>query len=335
MVRRGIALGVGALILVLIVVGVNGCVKSRAKNALRDYNRNVAEIVTDSNKQVSTPLFEDLVNSHGSAQGLSNNVNAVAAEAQDEFNRAKALSVPSDMDTAQEHLLTALSLRAEGVNKIADDVPNISGNDKRNAVKRIAADMRLFLASDILFSQRVNPYILQVLGDHGITGQTVQASQFLPDDTWLNANTVGQRLGVANAGSTNKNGQNTSCPSICGHSLTSVAVGSTTLTPGVNQVNKLPASAKSTPFTVTFQNGGTVDEYAVVVRLKATGSDSKVLNSHKTIDSTKAGATSPVSLLLPGPPPANPVRIEISIDKVAGETNVANNTATYLVSYGS
>ena len=45
MVRRAVALGMGALlILILLVVGVKGCLGSRTKNALRDYNRNVAAV---------------------------------------------------------------------------------------------------------------------------------------------------------------------------------------------------------------------------------------------------------------------------------------------------
>jgi hypothetical protein len=330
MVRRAVALGIAALILVLIVVGVNGCVKSRAKNALRDYNRDVAAIVSDSNTQVSKPLFQDLANGAGSPQGLYQNVNSIAAEAQDVYSRAKALSVPGDMRDAQYHLLLALSLRLEGVNKIANDVPNLSGNDKRAAVRRIAADMRLFLASDVLFAQRIDPYILQVLGEHDISGQTVQASQFLPDDTWLDADSVGDRLGVAGATATGGAGSNTSCPGICGHGLVSVAVGGATLQPGTTP-NRVTADATSA-FTVTFQNQGTVDEYEVPVTLTATGSGSgRPITSHKTVDTTKAGQTVSTSLRLGANPPANPVRIKVTIGKVAGEKTLDNNSQTYLV----
>jgi len=215
MLRRALALGIGVIVLILLVFGVKGCLDSRADSALRDYNRDVNTIVTDSNERVSKPLFEQL--SSGSSNGLVQNVNQIRATAASDFSRAKALSVPGDMTEAQRHLLLALSLRSEGVEKIANDLREITGSQKRKAAERIAGSMRDFLASDVLFSQRIDPYIKQVLVDNGIQGQDIIASQFLPNDTWLSPTTVGDRLGVAGAGSSSGN---TSCPSSCGHGLT-------------------------------------------------------------------------------------------------------------------
>src|SRR4051794_20811385 len=65
MVRRAVALGLGALVLILLVLGVRGCLNSRTNNSLKDYNRNVAAIVGDSNDQVSKRLFELLAGGQG------------------------------------------------------------------------------------------------------------------------------------------------------------------------------------------------------------------------------------------------------------------------------
>ncbi len=59
-VRRLVAAGVGVLLLIVIVLFVNSCVKSERTQALKDYNRNVSLIATESDEQVSAPLFSAL-----------------------------------------------------------------------------------------------------------------------------------------------------------------------------------------------------------------------------------------------------------------------------------
>jgi hypothetical protein len=332
MVRRGVALLVGALVLVLIVVGVNGCLNSRAKNALKDYNRNVAAVAQDSNDQVSKPLFDLLRGGGGAVIDLTQRVNQVRVSAQDDFDRARAFSVPGPMKAAQQHLLAALSLRLEGVGRIADELPRISGNQKRAAVRRIAADMRLFLASDVLFSQRVDPYVLQALDDHDIAGQTVQPSQFLPDDTWLDPDQVGNRLGVAGAGQTGGASSGT-CPSTCGHGLVDVKVDSTTLSaaPANNRI----AATAATAFTVDFQNQGQVDEFDVVVSMTVTPETGRPFTVNKRVDHTTAGQAASALIRLGRTPPSGPVRLKVTVGKVAGEKTLSNNSQEYVVTFSS
>src|SRR6478752_2178394 len=57
--RRGLALGGGLLILILIVLGVRGCLNARKHRALSDYARNVTQIVDETN-QTSKKFFEKL-----------------------------------------------------------------------------------------------------------------------------------------------------------------------------------------------------------------------------------------------------------------------------------
>jgi len=56
-VRQGVAAGIGLLLLILIVVGVRSCVSSRQENNLKDYNRDVTAVITESDKQVAEPFF--------------------------------------------------------------------------------------------------------------------------------------------------------------------------------------------------------------------------------------------------------------------------------------
>ena len=48
MVRRLVAAGVGLVVVIVLVLGVKGCLNSRQEQALKDYNRDVASLVQES-----------------------------------------------------------------------------------------------------------------------------------------------------------------------------------------------------------------------------------------------------------------------------------------------
>jgi hypothetical protein len=326
MVRRAVFLGAAAIVLIILVIGVNGCLDSRTKNALREYNRNVAVIVQDSNDQVSKRLFDLLSNGGGSTIGLQQEVNQVRVTADEDVKRARAVDTPGDMTDAQYHLLEVLTLRSGAVAKIADLLPDVAGNNRRAAVASITAQMQAFLASDVVYSQRVIGYIQDGLAKHDITGQTIAASRFLPDLTWLNTTTVGERLGVQGAGQTQSG---TVAPGLHGHGLTQVKVGETPLQPQP-AVNRVPATA-STAFTVTFQNQGENDEFDVTVKVAIRGSGNPI-TVQKRVDQTKAGQPATAQIALgTAPPIGSPVRVTVTVAKVPGEVKTDNNTQTFTV----
>ena len=59
MLRRLLALGGALVVLILIVLGVKGCLDARARGALSDYARNVEQIVNETN-QTSKDFFSKL-----------------------------------------------------------------------------------------------------------------------------------------------------------------------------------------------------------------------------------------------------------------------------------
>lgn len=330
MVRRAVALGVGALVLILLVVGVKGCLNSRTSNSLKDYNRNVGAIVTDSNDQVSKPLFELLAGGTGTnALDLQQNVNQVRVTADEDVKRAKALDVPGDMKDAQYHVLDVLTLRAAGVQKIADDLPNLTGNDSEAAAGRIAGQMSAFLASDVLYSQRVTPFVQEALAKHDIKDQPIVTSQFLLDIQWLDAAFVRKRLTGKGSGSSSS----TPAPGTHGHGLLGVKVGDVTLVPG--QTNRATSGANPV-FNVKFANQGENDEFDVVISVAITSSGGRPITVQKRIDqTTKGGGEVTVQVPLGRAPPLNTaVNVKVAIAPVRGEVNTTNNSATYTVIFG-
>lgn len=327
MVRRAVALGVGALVLILLVIGVRGCLNSRAENALRDYNRNVDSIVNSSNDAVSKPLF-DLLGSTGSDANLTDvqqQVNQLRVTADEDFERAEALDVPGDMENAQRSLLEVLSLRAEGIEKIAEDLPSLEGDQSEDAAGRIAGQMSAFLASDVLYKARTQPFITEALADKNIDDAPPE-SVFLPDAQWIDAAFVRRQLTGRGSGRTSSE----PTPGTHGHGLVSTAIGDVTLQPGVT--NRVPASANPV-VNVTFANQGENDEFDVNVKVGVSAPGAKAINVQKTVDQTAAG-TAEISLQVPlgqAPTTGTPATVRVEIVPVPGEVTTDNNSSTYTV----
>ena len=107
--------------------------------------------------------------------------------AEEDAKRARELSVPGDMTPAQQNLLTVLNLRAQALTRIAEKLTAAQGRGPQaeQATNEIAGQMQMFLASDVLYSQRAAPLIVQALDEAGIKGQTIPESNSLPGYTWL------------------------------------------------------------------------------------------------------------------------------------------------------
>ena len=317
------------LVLILLVVGIRACQNNAKKNSLRDYNREVAALARDSDTQVSRPFFQLLSNpGNRSPVAIETQINQYRVVAEDLADRARDISTPDDMTDAQRQVVTALNLRAEALGAIADKMRTAlgTGSQSEEAVSQIAGQMQKFLASDVLWSQRVVPLITETLSEEEVTGQTVQASRFLPDIGWLDPATVGQRLGAeGDGGSSTPTGP--VAPGSHGHGLTGVSVGNVTLQPG-GTVNRIPASSNPT-FTVKFQNQGENDEKRVAVNVQVTGAGSPI-KVRRTVEETKAGQEASVNIPLgKSPPVGTPVEITVAVTPVRGEKTTDNNRQTY------
>jgi hypothetical protein len=329
-VRQAVAAGVAILVIILLVFGINSCVNSRQERALKDYNRDVTAVISDSNEQVSKPFF-DLLQGGGKASDLQVQVNQLRLVADEDARRARDFDVPDDMKQAQNSLTEVLNFRAEGLEKIAKELPaaqsrgNGSAASSEQAVRRIAGEMQRFLASDVVYSQRVIPHIKQALDDAEIGGQTIPPSKFLRSLSWLAPQTVANAVGASTGGtSTTQRG-----PGPHGHQLVSVSAGGVNLQPSPT-TNRVPAGA-GLAFDVKFTNGGNSDEGPVKVTVRVTGG-AKPITATRTIDQTKAGAPAEVSIPLATTPPiGQPTRVLVSIAKVPGEEKLDNNQQTYTV----
>jgi hypothetical protein len=324
MVRRRIAAAVGVVLLIVIVLVVNGCLKRGKQQALESYNQNVNQIAQASQTQVARPFFATIAGANGkSALDVGEQVDQLRRQAQEQAERAENLSVPSQMTDAQRNLLLALHMRVEGLTKIASLVREALGGQAQQATTTIAGDMEIFLASDVIYSQRVLPLIQQTLADSGISGQATQTSRFLPNLSWLTPSTV--QSNITGQAATSKGAV---APGTHGHSLKGVSVATNTLaaTPTFNHVS----GGANPTFTVMVENAGSNPETNVKVDVAIT-SEGKTLHASHLIDKTEPGSTSNVDIPVNGVTLGAVSRVTVTIEAVPGETDTENNKGSYIV----
>lgn len=330
--RRLIALAFGVLVLIILAIGVRTCTSNAADNALKDYNRDVANVIAQSDRDVSRPLFELLGTSGQSPVEVETRINELSTVASGQLDDAEGFSVPDDLQDAQHNLLLTLDLRASGVRKIASQIRTAlaESDEAEDAQTQIAAQMQQFLASDVVYDARVIPYIQEALADREIGGQDLTDSQFLPNLTWLNPDTVASRLtGGGGGGSDDAAADDEeAAPGLHGHGLVSVAVGDVTLQPG-EVVNRV-AAGSGLAFNVSVANQGDNPEEDVKVTVRLTGSG-KPITASRTIATTQPGTNADVAIPISSPPLGRAVTATVTVAKVAGEEKTDNNKQTYTV----
>jgi hypothetical protein len=236
------------------------------------------------------------------------------------------------MQAAQRNLELVLNLRAEGLQKIADQIPSALGRGQtsENAIDAIAAEMQAFLASDVVYQSRVPPLIKDALNKNDITGQTIASSQFMRSVTWLSPDTVASALGRSTSGGTSGTSGKIA-PGLHGHSLDATLIGTVQLRPEAPGVTNRVAAGTNPAVTVKFTNGGVNNEQQVKVTITLRGGP-RTITQTKTIAQTTAGQQSTVNIPLGQAPPIGPATtLTVTVAKVPGETKVDNNRASYTI----
>jgi hypothetical protein len=328
MVRRLIAAGVAIVLIIVVVLLVSGCLKSEKQQALKSYNREVSVLAQESEK-ISHPLFVALSGASGKqALDVEQQIDELLTQARAIANRAQGLSVPGEMAAAQQNLLLALNLRTEAMTKLASLVPSALGGKTTQLSPKIAGAMEIFLASDVVYSQRVAPLAQQTLASAGITGLSTASSRFLPNIGWLEASTVAARL----AGESSSSSQSTQ--TLSGHhgsALVGVSVGGTALEPepAINHI----AGGGNPTLTATVEDAGEFNETNVKVDVTVTAAG-KQYKASGTIAKTEPGKRANAEIPLKGLPVGQAAKIEVQVEPVPGETNHEGTKGTFLAIFG-
>jgi hypothetical protein len=326
MVRRRVAAGVGVALVIIIALVVNGCLKSKAHAALESYAQHVSALVKESDEQVSRPLFATLSSANGQPPlNVEVHIDEYRQQAETQAKSAKSLSVPSSMNGAQRDFLLTMDLRVEGLVKVANLVRSALGTQNQSATTQIAGAMEIFLASDVLYSQRVAPLISETLAANAINGLNPPATAFLPNLGWLEPSTVQSRLtGKGSSSSANA----TPTPGTHGSALIGVSSGSAALEPESTGTFNHIHGAPNPTFTVKVEDSGSNEETNVKVDVVVVSQGKQYHASH-TINKTEPGKTVQVDIPVEGVPLA-PGKVSVNVEAVPGETDSENNKGTYL-----
>jgi hypothetical protein len=335
--RRVVAGSVGLVVVLVLFFGVRACLDARKAQSFEDYVVDVGALVDESNQQGAA--FFDLLEQpgvQGSSVDLENTVNGYRVEAEQLLERARGIETPSQLSEAQRYLIEALSFRSDGLRGVADQLPAALGDEgHREAALAIAGQMQNFLASDVLYSQRVIPRIQTAARDEDLLERigTLPESQFLPDIKWLDQKTVLGAIEAIRTGQTTTADEDVAA-GLHGTGLQSVTVlpGEQALTEGgVNSITETEDLA----FEVAVQNQGENDERNVAIRIAIQGGTAPIELSGE-VGQINEGETVSAEIPLTETPPTNQeLTVDVEVEPVPGEESADNNSAKYLVRFGA
>jgi hypothetical protein len=317
--RRALALGAGLLVLILIVLGVRGCLDARKDRALKDYAGDVTQIVEET-EQTSESFFAKLEDP--GSLSVTEFVDGVQADrsAMDNYaSRVDGLDAPGDMSDAQTALELVYALRSSAMAGIAEKMSTALGDvGAEKATAGIARQIQKLMASDVLYASVARPEIDAVLADNGIEGEDVPQSVFVPDGTkWLDEEAIGSALGSV-SGSTSA-----ATPGVHGLGLIGTSINGTELSPE----SSVTVSAEETPeVEIEVQNQGESTENGVTVSVTVNGGNTL----QGEISTIAAGETASATIPLT-PTPSGQVALEVEVEPVPGEQVSENNEASYTV----
>jgi hypothetical protein len=317
MLRRGLALGGGLIVLILIVLGVKGCLDARANRELSDYARNVTQIAEET-EQTSKAFFGKLADPGSlSVTEFIAEVNADRSAMDNYASRVDGLSAPGDMSRAQNALELTYELRSSAMTEIADRMSTALGDaGSAKAMAAIARQMQKLLGADVLYATVVRPEINGVLADNGIEGSDVPESVFLPEGTkWLEESAVASALGGVSGSS------GSASPGIHGLGLGGVSINGTELGEEAAAVS----AEETAEVEVEVENQGESTENGVDVTVSVGGTELQ-----GSIESIGAGETGTATIPLT-PTPSGEVTLEVNVATVPGEQVSENNEASFTV----
>jgi hypothetical protein len=329
MVRRLAAVGVGILILILLVLGIRGCLNARKERAFENYVSDLTTL-TDQSNQLSAGFFARLDDPKNLTElQFETEIRADRSTAEGLLSRAEDLDPPGDLSGAQEQVELAFELRRDALGAIADNVGAAFGNeDPLGALAQITDQMSDFLASDVLY-RRARDEIAAVLSDEGISEKVPESDFFpresdgAPDLEWLDETTISEKL----AGVT---GTEAEGAALHGLGITSVLVNGTDVSPDTDNT----VSGNGNPeVEVAVTNQGDTEESDVNVEVSVSG-EGEPISSEETIPKLDPAATETATVPLdPAPPTGTPVTIEVFVPLVLGEQVSDDNEFSYDVTF--
>jgi hypothetical protein len=330
MARRLGAVAVGILILILLVLGIRGCLSAREERAFENYARDLTTLVQEE-RQLSEEFFGRFDDPGNLSElDFETAIRADRSHAEQLVSRAEGLDPPGDLDGAQDEVISAFELRRDGLGAVADNIGTALGDqDTDEARAQIVLHMQDFLASDVLYRQ-ARDEINAVLQDNGID-EDVPESRFFPegaggepDTTWLETTTLSEKLAGITGADTDQSG------GLHGLGISAVLIGDTALTADTTNTVALGGA---TEVEVQVDNQGDSEESDIPVTVTFDGGDEPI-EGEGTLDRIAPGETQSVTIPLdPAPSRGTTGTLDVLVEPVAEEQVAENNEFTAEISF--
>ncbi len=320
--RRGLALGLGLVVLILIVLGAKGCLDARKNRSLENYSSNVSQIVNETNTLGKS--FEGRLADPGdlSVTEFTSEIESDRGAMEGFLNRVEKLSTPGDMSAAQDTLTLVYELRAGAMDTIAGRMSTALGDEGREkAIRQIAAQIEVLAAADVLYNRVTRHQVDDTIASAGANAADVPRSTFLTEPAkWMDPAELDSALSAVAGGP-----QQAADGGVHGTGLGIVSISGTPLDASISTT--IPAGTEPT-VEVEVQNQGESDESDVKVSVTVDGN-----TLEGTIPSIAVGETGTASIPLT-PAPTGEVTLDVKVEAVPGEQVLDNNEASYTVSFG-
>jgi hypothetical protein len=318
---------IGIVIVVALVFWIGACQGKSKHDEYASYMDSVREIAQSSAK-VGQELVTKMASTGLKLADLETSLEQWSQQQQQAYDQAQQIRPPGPLRSLHQRVLDTLQLRALGLAGLANELAQSGSKDAATAAVQLANEAQLLTASDIVWLELYRLPVTQNLQELGITGVVAPTSVFVtnPDLVSMRAfEVVYERLKPASTGGT---------PSgLHGDNLvgTKAVGGGRSVTLSTTNPTNVFDSA-DLKLEATVQDSGNFQEVNVPVTLTVAVAGKTVLTRHKTIPSIQAAERVTVSfgnLQLPADAFGHQATATVRIGGVPGETNLANNRASY------
>jgi hypothetical protein len=317
---------VGILILILLVLGVRGCLNARKERAFENYVSDLSSIAADT--QSLSKRFFGRLEDPGNLTPLQfeAEIKADRGVAEGLLDRAEGLDTPDQLADAQELIVLSYELRRDGLAAVADAIPAALGDEgSAQATKEIAEQMRTFLASDVLYTNAQED-IEATLAEEEIVAEESIATRFLPaEPDWLDPDEVTSALAAVSGSG------GPATPGV--HGLGLPPGGVILLPTGATIDSGVPvtALAEGAELEVQVENQGESEETDVTVRYELKGGGTAT--GEEQISRIAPGEIATVSLPIQQTPSPGVYELTVVAEPVPGEEIEDNNEVTTDVTF--
>jgi hypothetical protein len=313
------------LLVVLVVVWVEGCT-SQAKT--ERYETYLAEIgaIGNASARLGQQLATQLTTPGLNQEDLDAKLGGFVQTAENQVQRAEALSPPGPMVGPNEGAVEALQYRVNGLKGLQVAFQETADADDATAAgEQLAAQVDRLLASDVIWADSFQAPATVVLKDEGIEGLDVPSSEFVSVDDFASPSALAaiwQRIQGASTGGTPTGLHGSGIAYV--KALPSGQLLSTTTETTIDVVDGLA-------FEVGVEDTGESQEVRIKVTLTIPKDPQPIVKT-QVIPIIDPGETKSVTFTIGTLVPfGTQTTVKVDIDPVPGETNTSNNTAEYPV----